>query len=182
MTRPDPESDAASHPDAASEPAPAPASAAGAASGEAAVHPASAAPPAPVRAAGTVLWRPAPTPAPPGAVEIAVVHRPRYDDWSLPKGKAEPGEDPAQTAVRETREETGYACELGAPLPTVRYAVKDGRPKEVRYWAARAGAGGFAPGDEVDRLEWLDPDAARRRLTYDHDRPLIDAFAAAPRR
>lgn len=130
-----------------------------------------------VRAAGTVLWRPAA--ARPGGVEIAVVHRPRYDDWSLPKGKAEPGEEPPQTAVRETREETGYACELGARLPTVRYAVKDGRPKEVRYWAARAGAGRFVPGDEVDRMEWLDPDAARRRLTYDHDRPLIDALPAA---
>jgi 8-oxo-dGTP diphosphatase len=126
----------------------------------------------PVRAAGTVLWRRSPWG---GGVEIALIHRPRYDDWSLPKGKLKHGEDYAAAAVRETEEETGMACRLGVPLPTSRYAV-EGRPKEVRYWAAEAGDGAFAPSAEVDRITWLPPSIARHRLTHDRDRPLIDAL------
>jgi 8-oxo-dGTP diphosphatase len=125
-----------------------------------------------VQAAGVVLWRASPYGT---GVEIALIHRPRYDDWSLPKGKLKRGEDFAAAAVRETREETGMECELGAPLPTSRYLV-EGRPKEVRYWAARAGAGAFEPNREVDRMAWLPPVTARHRLTHDRDRPLIDAL------
>ncbi|WP_333771684.1 NUDIX hydrolase [Streptomyces sp. IBSBF 2435] len=123
-----------------------------------------------VRAAGVVLWR-----AAPGGVEIALVHRPRYDDWSLPKGKLKRGEEFAAAAVRETREETGLHCELGAALGSTRYLV-DGRSKEVRYWAARAHAGDFVANTEVDRMVWLGPAAAELRLTHERDRPLIAAF------
>lgn len=102
-----------------------------------------------VRAAGCVLWRPAPATASPGStaspgLELCLVHRPKYDDWSHPKGKLKPGEAPLAGALREVAEETGYAAEPGAELPTVRY-LANGRPKEVRYWAAAAGTGAFAP-------------------------------------
>ncbi|MET9346669.1 NUDIX hydrolase [Streptomyces termitum] len=130
----------------------------------------------PVRAAGCVLWRPAPG----GDVEIALVHRPRYDDWSHPKGKRKRGEGAEACALREVLEETGHRCALGPRLPTVRYPV-DGRPKEVDYWAARALGGAFAPGREVDRLRWLPPAAARALLTRPRDRDLLDAFLALPR-
>lgn len=128
-----------------------------------------------IRAAGCVLWRRSPRD---GRPEIALVHRPRYDDWSHPKGKLKPGEEPLDGALREVLEETGVVCVPGAALPTVRYLAK-GRPKEVHYWAAEAADGGaeaFVPNDEVDRLAWLPPDAARERLTHDHDRVLVDAF------
>ncbi|WP_225847999.1 NUDIX hydrolase [Streptomyces sp. HPF1205] len=133
--------------------------------------------PAPVRAAGVLMWRPA---AGGGGIEVALVHRPRYDDWSWPKGKLKRGEDFPAAAAREAREETGTECELGEPLPTCRYLV-DGRPKEVRYWEARAGGGRFEPSREVDRMEWLPPAAARHRLTHDRDRPLLDALLRALR-
>ncbi|MFD8010259.1 NUDIX hydrolase [Streptomyces sp. NPDC058955] len=136
----------------------------------------------PVLAAGCVLWRPA---AGDGrAIEIALVHRPKYDDWSHPKGKRKRGESAEACAVREVLEETGHHCELGPRLPTVRYTV-DGRPKEVAYWAARALGGTFVPGREVDRLRWLPPAQARTRLTQPRDRELLDvllATAAPPRR
>lgn len=126
-----------------------------------------------VRAAGVVLWR-----AAPAGVEIALIHRPRYDDWSLPKGKLKRGEDFAAAAVRETREETGLACDLGPPLPSTHYLV-DGRPKEVRYWAAQAHAGDFVVNPEVDAMVWLPPATARDRLTHPHDRPLVTALLSA---
>ncbi|MFC4030153.1 NUDIX hydrolase [Streptomyces polygonati] len=125
-----------------------------------------------VRAAGVVLWRRSPYD---GRVEIALIHRPRYDDWSMPKGKLKRGEETAAAALRETREETGMECVLGAQLPTVRYLV-EGRPKEVRYWAAEATGGAFEVNREVDRMVWLPPTAARHRLTNDRDRPLVDAL------
>ncbi|MEU2869498.1 NUDIX hydrolase [Streptomyces olivoreticuli] len=128
-----------------------------------------------IRAAGCVLWRHSPLD---GGLEIALVHRPRYDDWSHPKGKLKRGEDALTGAVREVLEETGMACEVGAPLPTVHYAVA-GRPKEVRYWAARATSGAFAPNREVDALLWLPPAAARARLTQERDRMLVDALLSA---
>lgn len=112
----------------------------------------------PVLAAGAVLWRRSPHD---DGVEIALIHRPKYDDWSHPKGKLKRGEDPVAAALREIREETGMECVLGAPLPTARY-LADGRPKEVRYWAAEAVSGTFAVNDEVDRLVWL---PRRRRAT-----------------
>ncbi|MFE0045896.1 NUDIX hydrolase [Streptomyces albireticuli] len=127
-----------------------------------------------VRAAGCVLWRPgrgldgAP-------LEIALVHRPKYDDWSHPKGKLKRGEDARSGAVREVREETGMECELGPALPTARYVV-EGRPKEVRYWAARALGGVFEVSREVDRVVWLGPGAAREWVTEGRDRVLVDAL------
>jgi 8-oxo-dGTP pyrophosphatase MutT (NUDIX family)/broad specificity phosphatase PhoE len=128
-----------------------------------------------VRAAGVVPWRPAAD----GELEVALVHRPRYDDWSLPKGKLEPGEHPLAAAIREVAEETGLKVHLGRPLPT-QYYEAFGEAKEVRYWAGRAVGGGFVPGDEVDRLEWLSVAEARLRLTRLLDVGVLDAFAAAP--
>lgn len=133
----------------------------------------------PVRAAGCVLWRRAPEGAPRGEpIRIALVHRPKYDDWSHPKGKLEPGEDPLRGALREVHEETGYDCVPGARLPTVRYLAK-GRCKEVSYWAAEAAEGHFVPNREVDRLVWLPPSAARLRLSHERDRALVDALLDA---
>ncbi|MFJ7078001.1 NUDIX hydrolase [Streptomyces sp. NPDC098781] len=125
-----------------------------------------------VHAAGCVLWRRSPVD---GQLEICLVHRPKYDDWSHPKGKLKRGEAPLAGALREVAEETGHAAEPGAELPTMRYIAND-RPKEVRYWAAEAGAGSFMPNDEVDRLLWLSPTAARNRLTQPRDRTLVDAL------
>jgi 8-oxo-dGTP diphosphatase len=127
-----------------------------------------------VLAAGCVLWRRSPGP---GGLEICLVHRPKYDDWSHPKGKLKPGEEALAGALREVAEETGQRAVPGAELPTARYAV-DGRPKQVRYWAAEAVAGTFVPSREVDRVLWLTPAAARTRLTHPRDRDLIDAFLA----
>ena len=125
-----------------------------------------------VRAAGGLVLR---------GNEVLVVHRPRYDDWSFPKGKARSRrESDAATALREVREETGLACELGEPLPDVTYTDRLGRPKVVRYWRMRAGPGTFEPGDEVDEVRWLPVDGARHLLTYDHDRALLDALGAVP--
>ncbi|MFB7940892.1 NUDIX hydrolase [Streptomyces sp. NPDC056049] len=131
--------------------------------------------PKPILAAGCVLWRPPPSGH---GIEIALVHRPKWDDWSHPKGKRKRGESAEACALREVLEETGQHCELGARLPTVHYPV-DGRPKEVVYWAARALGGAFVPGHEIDRLLWLPPAAARTRLTRPRDRELLDALLAA---
>ncbi|CAM5725547.1 NUDIX hydrolase OS=Streptomyces alboniger OX=132473 GN=CP975_16490 PE=4 SV=1 [Streptomyces alboniger] len=124
----------------------------------------------PVQAAGCVLWRRSPVD---GALELCLVHRPKYDDWSWPKGKLKRGEDHLVGARREVAEETGYNAAPGAELSTVRY-VANGRAKEVRYWAAEATRGTFVPNDEVDRILWLPPSAARNRLTQHRDRTLID--------
>ncbi|MER6603647.1 NUDIX hydrolase [Streptomyces parvus] len=125
-----------------------------------------------IRAAGCVLWRRGPGG---GSVEVCLVHRPRYDDWSFPKGKLKRGEDPRAAAVREVLEETGHHCALGEPLPASRYPVA-GRPKEVAYWAAEATGGSFTANDEVDRILWLAPDAARARLTQPRDVRQLTAF------
>ncbi|WP_328318301.1 NUDIX hydrolase [Streptomyces sp. NBC_00388] len=127
-----------------------------------------------VRAAGCVLWRRTPG----GGLEICLVHRPKYDDWSHPKGKLKRGEDTLAAALREVREETGHTCAPGARLPTLRYAA-NGRPKEVSYWAAEAKSGAFTPNSEVDRVCWLAPAGARARLTQPRDRELVDALHAA---
>jgi 8-oxo-dGTP diphosphatase len=125
-----------------------------------------------VRAAGGVVVRDG---------EVLVVHRPRYHDWSFPKGKARSRwESDAATALREVREETGLACELAEPLPDVTYTDRRGRPKIVRYWLMCPGEGVFEAGDEVDEVRWLSPAEARRLLTYDHDRALLDALEPAP--
>ncbi|MET9803006.1 NUDIX hydrolase [Streptomyces sp. NPDC006368] len=122
-------------------------------------------------AAGCVLWRRAPE-----GVEVCLVHRPKYDDWSFPKGKPEPGEDLLATAVREVLEETGHHCRPGARLPSVRYTLPDGRTKEVAYWEAESTGGTFTPTSEVDRVLWLPPSTAATRLTHPHDQPLLPAF------
>ncbi|MFE6666885.1 NUDIX hydrolase [Streptomyces sp. NPDC057697] len=127
----------------------------------------------PVLAAGCVLWRRSPS----GGLEFCLVHRPRYDDWSHPKGKLKRGEQALDAALREVLEETGRHCAPGAPLPVVRYRA-NGRPKEVSYWAAEATGGSFVPNAEVDRVSWLAPAAARARLTQDRDRDLLDAVLA----
>lgn len=134
-----------------------------------------------VLASGGVLWR-RPGGAG-GAVQVAVVHRPRYDDWSLPKGKLDPGETGVGAAVREVHEETGFEAVVGRTLGESHYRVLDGGrdvPKTVRWWAMRATGGEFAPGSEVDELVWLGVNAARRRVTGDRDSGPLTAFAAHP--
>ena len=126
-----------------------------------------------VEAAGGVLWRPADTRR---GVEIALVHRPAQDDWSLPKGKLLPGEHPILGALREVAEETGYTAAVGRRLGAVQYR-KDGADKRVRYWAMGAESGSFGESDEVDDLVWLPPDAAAR-LARGRDRVIIDRFDA----
>lgn len=128
-----------------------------------------------VEAAGGVLWRPTDD-----GPEFAVVHRPKYDDWSLPKGKLDAGETHEQAAVREVREETGFTATLERSLPDVSYDDAKGRPKRVRYWAMRAIDGSFAANDEVDRLQWLPGARARTMLTYDRDRDLLDTLLDDP--
>ncbi|MBO1416136.1 NUDIX hydrolase [Streptomyces sp. FH025] len=130
-----------------------------------------------ILAAGAVLWLPG-RPKPSGRLgrpRIAVIHRPKYDDWSLPKGKLDPGEDVVEAALREVWEETGFRCLLGPELPAQHYPAQ-GRPKEVRYWSAVPTGGAFRPNREVDRLEWLPAGKARARLTHGRDRLLIDAL------
>lgn len=128
-----------------------------------------------ILAAGAVLWRPGGH----GSPEVAVIHRPRYDDWSLPKGKVDPGESEPVTAVREILEETGYAATLGRRLSTVTYSTDAGR-KKVRYWAARVCDGAFAPNDEVDELLWLPPRDAVEKMVYADDRKVLRTFAKLP--
>lgn len=123
-----------------------------------------------VHAAGGVVWRTSPT----GETEVLVVHRPRYDDWSFPKGKCDPGESSRETAEREVREETGYEVAFGAELPEIRYRDHKDRPKLVRYWAMTVVGGAFEPNDEVDEVRWLALDAARAQLSYPHDAALLD--------
>lgn len=130
-------------------------------------------------AAGVVLWREGSDGRDPErAVEVLLVHRPRYDDWSFPKGKVEPGETLPECAVRETAEETGIRVRLGRPLPQVRYTLPDGRPKEVSYWTARALSSGRPRGSEVDQSGWFTLRAARKRITREGDAALLDALAA----
>jgi 8-oxo-dGTP pyrophosphatase MutT (NUDIX family)/phosphohistidine phosphatase SixA len=130
----------------------------------------------PVRAAGGVLYRPAGD-----GPEVALVHRPRYDDWSLPKGKLDNGEHPLAGAVREVHEETGVPGRPELRLPTVAYELPDSTPKTVDYWLMRAGAEGEVQDtDEVDRLEWLPLPAAAERLSYDDERDLLGHVAALP--
>ncbi len=132
-----------------------------------------------VHAAGAVLWRPGSAdPADPD-VEIAVIHRPRYDDWSLPKGKVDPGETAPVAAVREVFEETGHRCILGRRLDMVSYPIEAG-VKKVYYWAARSTGGEFTPGNEVDELIWLPVADAMPRLNYAQDRKMLRHFAKRP--
>ena len=128
-----------------------------------------------IEAAGGVVWRSADR-----GVELAVVHRPKYDDWSLPKGKLLSGEPPLLGALREVKEETGSEARLGRALGRLRYRV-NGSAKRVRYWAMVAISGEFRPSPEVDAVEWLSPRAARPRLRPSQDAQVLDWFMADPR-
>lgn len=122
-----------------------------------------------VLAAGGLVFRPSGH-----GYEVLVIHRPRYDDWTLPKGKDDPGETPEEAALREVEEETGYRTRIVAPLDEVTYPGPDGRLKKVRYFAMRPLTGGtFTPNREVDEIRWLDPTTATRLLTNRHDRDLV---------
>ncbi len=122
----------------------------------------------PIRAAGGILRR--------RDGRIAVVHRHRHDDWSLPKGKLDRGESWEEGALREVQEETGWTARLGPSAGTVHYEVK-GRPKEVRWWHMDAGEETGHPPDpkEVAAVAWLTVEEARARLTYDDERALLGA-------
>lgn len=126
--------------------------------------------PVEVRAAGGVVWRPGDQ-----GVEVLLVHRPRYDDWSLPKGKCEADESFEDCARREVEEETGYRVTLDERLADVRYRDQKDRLKLVRYWVMRpmADPDRFTPNDEVDEIAWLPIAVARERLSYEHDRDLL---------
>ncbi len=127
-----------------------------------------------VPAAGAVLWRGGEDAIGAAVTEVAVIHRPRYDDWSLPKGKVELDETDPVAAVREVHEETGYTAQLGRRLGSISYDIPQGT-KRVWYWAARAAGGDFTPNDEVDKLIWLPVDAAipARLRSHSIDSPSI---------
>ena len=110
---------------------------------------------------------------------MLVVHRPKYDDWTFPKGKAEPGETDEACAVREVEEETGLRCELEGELPSTSYTGPDGRPKRVRYWRMRAAAGELSFRHEVDAARWLAPAEAAALLTHARDAGLLDGLRSA---
>lgn len=125
-----------------------------------------------VRAAGGVVWR-----AGVEGVEVLVVHRETYDDWTLPKGKIDPGESWEQAAVREVYEETAVVPVLGAELAGTSYEDQQGRPKQVRYWEmAVAVEEAFTPGEEISAREWLGLDDAARRLSYRRDVDVLESF------
>jgi 8-oxo-dGTP diphosphatase len=110
--------------------------------------------------------------------QVAVVHRPRYDDWSLPKGKLDAGETFEDAALREVWEETGVRARLVRELPSVEYTVRE-RPKLVRYWLMSVESDpGFTPNDEVDSVRWLSPADAVELLTYDRDKGVVEAAVA----
>ena len=130
-----------------------------------------------VAAAGGLVTRPAAGSTGTSAVEVAVVHRPKYDDWTFPKGKLDPGETDEEAATREVREETGLECVLEEEFATVRYVDSKGRPKRVRYWLMTVAGGDTGsktsiPNAEVDELRWLAPDDASTLLTYARDQAL----------
>ncbi len=123
-----------------------------------------------VRAAGGVVLRQGRT-----GHEVLLVHRPAYDDWSLPKGKAEPGESDEECALREVEEETGLRCELERELPSTHYRDARGRPKVVRYWLMRPVGGDAAPHAEIDDVRWLPLDEAPEQLTWERDGAVLEA-------
>jgi 8-oxo-dGTP diphosphatase len=122
-----------------------------------------------IRAAGGVVLRTGRG----GRQEVLLIHRPKYDDWTLPKGKAAPGESDEDCALREVEEETGLRCGLGRELASTSYRDRHGRPKVVRYWTMEPLAGAAAPGDGVDEIRWVPLTAARGALTYEHDAAVI---------
>jgi 8-oxo-dGTP diphosphatase len=122
-----------------------------------------------VHAAGGLVWRRSGD-----DVEIALVHRPRYDDWSLPKGKLDEGEGFEEAALREVEEETGLRCRLGDFLGETTYTDNKDREKLVRFWTMEAGHGDFHPDDEVDEVRWVPIGEANAMLDYDFDRELVE--------
>lgn len=120
-----------------------------------------------VEAAGGVVMRDG---------QVLIVHRPRYDDWTLPKGKLDPGESFEDGALREVWEETGLTCSLLDELPSTEYRDNKDRPKIVRYWLMEVEGGGFAPNDEVDEVRWVAADEAAAELTYDRDRGVLEGL------
>ena len=123
-----------------------------------------------IRAAGGVVWRQGPD----GLPEVAVIHRPLQDDWTLPKGKLNDGETPEQGALREVKEETGLRCEIVGPAGCTAYIDRQGRDKIVCYWLMRPIEGEFRPGEEVDALRWLTVQQAIQQLSYPVDRALLE--------
>jgi 8-oxo-dGTP diphosphatase len=124
-----------------------------------------------VEAAGGVVWR-----VHDGVVEVLLVHRPKYDDWSLPKGKLEPGESYERAAEREVQEETGLRCNRGPELDESHYVDNKGRSKVVRYWMMEVLDGAFERNDEVDEVRWMPAGEADGLLTYPRDRPVLVSF------
>jgi len=136
-----------------------------------------------IRAAGGVVWRRAVSGPSGDGVEVVLVHRPRYDDWSLPKGKLGPGETEVEGAVREVLEETGLHVRVGRPLGETRYDKvigKTSRPKVVRWWAMQATTGAFTPNREVDEMRWSPLSEAEQLLTRETDRDLLRRFSQGP--
>ena len=122
-----------------------------------------------IKAAGGVVCRSNGS----GKTQVVVVHRPAYDDWTLPKGKIDPEETPEECALREVKEETGYKCELVRPLGCTAYVDRRGRNKVACYWVMHVISGRFRPGGEVDRMHWLSLSDAVKRLTYVRDKTLL---------
>jgi 8-oxo-dGTP diphosphatase len=110
-------------------------------------------------------------------LEVLVVHRPRYDDWTFPKGKREPGETDEECALREVEEETGLRCALEEELPSTSYVDGKGRPKLVRYWRLRVVGGELRFVREADNARWLTPAVAAPVLTYERDLEVLGAVA-----
>jgi 8-oxo-dGTP pyrophosphatase MutT (NUDIX family) len=132
----------------------------------------------PVRAAGGLVVREGKG----GRREVLLVHRPKYDDWSFPKGKADPGEKDEDTALREVEEETGLRCRLGAEVGTARYRDSQGRPKVVRYWFMEIESNReFVANREVDALRWCAIGDAAEVLSYPHDRKLLGGLGDGAR-
>lgn len=128
-----------------------------------------------VKAAGGIVTRPGPG----ELVELVLVHRPGYEDWTLPKGKLDPGETAEAGALREVEEETGFRCQLGRPVGCTSYIDRKGRPKVVCYWEMQVVEGTFRPSVEVDQLRWLTVEEAMELLSYDRDRKLLEAFVGS---
>jgi 8-oxo-dGTP diphosphatase len=128
-----------------------------------------------ILAGGGIVWRRGEG----GVVEIVLVHRPVYDDWSFPKGKLHPGETEAQAALREVQEETGLVCRLGPGIGTTSYRDPKRRPKTVRYWEMTTTAGTLGPANEIDDARWVPLEEALLLLTYAHDRRLLDGWHPA---
>ena len=128
-----------------------------------------------VQAAGGSVWRRRDD----GALEVLLVHRPRYDDWTMPKGKLDDAETHAQAALREVEEETGLRCRLGPELHTTSYRDRRDRPKTVRYWAMTPVGGEFHPTDEVDEIRWVPVAEAPALLSYDRDLEVLASLSTA---